>query len=108
MRKESIKQHIDRNILSNLTKLGYDGMRQDLNSACEKFSKNIIEKAEKQTEEDIDKIKDVRSRYLSLYIFYAKQRILDLYKIEQRDIKGYAPLKKFKLILFKEKLEGKQ
>ncbi len=107
MRKDSIKRHIDNNIIKNLTSFGYDKMRQELNSTCQKFSANIVEKAVTETEDEIEKITDVRSKYLSLYVFFAKQRILDLYKIEQRDINGYGPIKKFKVILFKEKLEGK-
>lgn len=107
MRKESIKRHIDNTILKNLPSIGYDMVRQELNSTCQKFSINIFEKATEDTEEAIDNIVDVRSKYLSLYVFFAKQRILDLYKIEQRDINGYGPIKKFKVILFKERLEGK-
>ena len=108
MRKDSIKKHIDGKILREF----YDSktpeqIRQDLLETCQKFSKNITEKVTDFNESQIEKITDVRSRYLSFYVFYAQQRIVDLYKVETRDIYGWNYTKKFKAILFKEKLESK-
>ena len=75
--------------------------------ACQKFEKNISERVSLFNVKEIENIKDVRSRYLSLYIYFAQQRIIDLYKVETRDIYGWNHSKKFKAILFKEKLEAK-
>jgi|APCry1669189883_1035261.scaffolds.fasta_scaffold10177_3 hypothetical protein len=108
MRLETIRNHIDRKILKDLETLGPDGMRQELSSVCNKFLKNIVESPNTQTIEEIEDIKDVRSRYLSLYIFVAQQRIIDLYKIEIRDLYGWSNYKKFRALLFKEKIEGKR
>ena len=107
MRLESIKNHIDKKILKDIQSLGPDGMRQELSNTCNKFLKGIIESPNPVSIEGIENIKDVRSRYLSLYVFFAQQRILDLYKVESRDLYGWSFHKKFKALLFKEKLEGK-
>lgn len=105
MREDSIKRHIDQKIIKNIELIGPDIMRQDLRDICTKMEKNIIEKSEK--DDDIDsilKIKDVRSKYLSLYVFFSKKRIIDLYFVE-REIYGWSFKKKFTALLFKEKLE---
>jgi len=107
MRLETIKNHIDKKILKDIEDLGPDGMRQELSTTCNKFLKGIVESPKDISIEGIEKIKDVRSRYLSLYVFFAQQRIVDLYKVESRDLYGWSFHKKFKALLFKEKLEGK-
>ena len=107
MRKDVIKRHIDNRILKDLPTIGPDALRNDLAKTCRKFSENIVEKATTPTEDNIEKIEDVRSRYLSLYVFYAQQRIIDLYKIETKNLYGWSLDKKFKALLFKEKLEGR-
>lgn len=104
MREDSIKRHIDQKIIKNLDILCPDIMRQDLRDSCDKMERNITEKSEKDDIESILKIKDIRSKYLSLYIFFAKKRIIDLYFVE-REIFGWSFKKKFKALLFKEKLE---
>lgn len=107
MRKESIKQHIDNRILKELSDSSPGKIRQDLLTTCHKFTQNISEKPETMSESEIESIKDVRSRYLSFYVFFAQQRIVDLYKVETRDLYGWDYRKKFKAFLFKEKLESK-
>jgi ABC-type transporter lipoprotein component MlaA len=107
MKRETIKRHIDNRIIKDLPTMGPDALRQDLALVCTKFRKNITEHPRMDTVLSIENIKDVRSRYLSLYIYFAQQRIIDLYKVEIRDIYGWPVQKKFKALLFKEKLEGK-
>lgn len=104
MRKESIKEHIDRKILKNLSEMGYDGMRSELLDVISRFNTNIIEPPVEETEQSIEKIVDTRSRYMSFYIFFARKRIIDLYKIEARDWYGWDGLKKFKALILKDKL----
>ena len=108
MRRDVIKKHIDKKILTDIQRLGADGMRQELSEICNKYLKNIVEAPSPSpvTIEGIENIKDVRSRYLSLYVFYAQQRIIDLYKVENSELYGWSFHKKFKALLFKEKLEG--
>ena len=90
MRKESIKQQIDNRIIKELTeKVSPEKIRQDLLTTCNKFNQNISEKPKSMVEGDIETIKDVRSRYLSFYVFFAQQRIIDLYKVETRDMYGW-------------------
>jgi hypothetical protein len=108
MRKESIKQHIDNKIIRKLyDNVNPENIRQDLLNTCNRFNQNISEKPKSMTENDIENIQDVRSRYLSFYVFFAQQRIIDLYKVETRDLYGWNYRKKFKAFLFKEKLESK-
>jgi hypothetical protein len=108
MRKDSIKQHIDSKILREFySQKTPEQIRLELMETCNKFEKNITERVFFLNEKEIENIKDVRSRYLSLYIYFAQQRIIDLYKVETRDIYGWNYTKKFKAILFKEKLESK-
>lgn len=108
MRKDSIKQHIDNKILKDFySQKTPEQIRLKLMETCNKFEKNITERVSLFNEKDIENIKDVRSRYLSLYVYFAQQRIVDLYKVETRDIYGWNYTKKFKAILFKEKLEAK-
>lgn len=108
MRKDSIKKHIDSKILREFySNKSPDEIRQDLMDICAKFEKNITVKVDVSNIKEIEAITDVRSRYLSLYIHVAQQRIIDLYKVETRDIYGWNYTKKFKTILFKEKLESK-
>lgn len=104
MRKESIKEHIDRKILKNLSEMGYDGMRSELLDVISRFNSNIIEPPVEQTEQSIEKIVDTRSRYMSFYIFFARRRVIDLYKIESRDWYGWDGIKKFKALILKDKL----
>jgi hypothetical protein len=108
MRKDSIKKHIDGKILKEFySNKSPVEIRQDLMDNCVKFGKNITFKVDITKISEIENIPDVRSRYLSLYIHIAQQRIIDLYKVESRDIYGWNYTKKFKAILFKEKLESK-
>lgn len=108
MKKDSIKKHIDTKILREFcSNKSPDEIRQDLMNTCNKFEKNITVKVNILNIKEIEDITDVRSRYLSLYIHIAQQRIIDLYKLETRDIYGWNHSKKFKAILFKEKLESK-
>ena len=108
MRKDSIKKHIDSKILKEFySNKSPDEIRQDLMDTCTKFEKNITVKVNILNIKEIENITDVRSRYLSLYIQIVQQRIIDLYKVETRDIYGWNYTKKFKAILFKEKLEAK-
>ena len=109
MRKNNIKDFIDRSVQNKIKDLGYDGMRLELMDACSKFQVNIKLdfKNFKLNEENISNIEDVRSKYLAWYVFYAQKRIIDLFRIERKYSQfGFTPLKDFKLLLFKEKLEG--
>lgn len=86
--------------------MGYDGTRNDLQDIISRFAANVVEHSKESTVSSIEQIKDTRSRYLSFYIFFARKRIIDLYKIEARDWYGWPGDKKFKAILLKEKLSG--
>jgi len=104
MRKDTIKNYIDKKIVTNLSTMGYSETRQDLFDIILRFTSSISENPKEQTEEAIEQLSDARNRYLNLYIFYAKKRIIDIYKIEARDWYGWSGSKKFKAILLKEKL----
>jgi hypothetical protein len=106
MRKDSIRKHIDNKILKDfyLKKTPYE-IREDLMSSCVKYEKSISTKVDIIKINEIENITDVRSRYLSLYVYLAKKRIIDLYKVESKYLYGWDYAKKFKAILFKEKLE---
>jgi hypothetical protein len=107
MKKEKIKQFIDNKIIQSLQEKTPSEVRQELYERCIKYEKNLKEVVNLENEEDIQNIKDFRDRHFSFYIFLAKQRIIDLYKVETRDIYGWNYTKKFKALLFKEKLEAK-
>lgn len=107
MKKEAIKQHIDNKILKNLELLSPEEVRQELLDRCQNYKKNLKEVVNLDCETEIQNIENFRDRHFSFYIFFAKQRIIDLYKIENKDIYGWNLSKKFKAILFKEKLENR-
>ena len=105
MRKDTIKRHIDRKILHGFS-VGQtpDQLRVELIEQCNKFYDKIENRVDISNLEDIENISNARCRYLTLYIHVAKLRINELYKIETRDIYGWSNEKKFKALLFKEKI----
>lgn len=106
MRKETIRDHIDKKILKDLESMSPDEVRFDLNSVSKRFEGRIEFRPQKFDEIEIEKILDVRSKYLSYYVYFSQKRIIDLYKVERKDIYGWPHTKKFKAILFKEKIEA--
>jgi hypothetical protein len=104
MKKETILNHIDKNILTMLETGGYDSAREKVYTILTKFKERIPNVI--LTDEEVMKLSDSRQRYTALYVMCAEKRIVDLYKIENKCIGS--PLKSFKTLLFKEKLEKGQ
>lgn len=103
MNKANIKRFIDNKILKELsTGTSIADVRQKLLDNCNKYQKTIGH--EKLDEPEIEKITDVRDKYLSYYVFYATKRIVDLYRVEIWDLYGWSQTKKFKAMIFKDKL----
>ena len=100
MKRERILEMIDNNIIKMLNEQSFDQVRSKLFYTSKKFRQrlscdfNIV---------DIDKVKDSRTRYTMMYIDLSERRIADLVKIEFIE-NNLSPLKKFSLLLFKEKL----
>jgi len=100
MKKERILEMIDNNIIKMLNDQSFDQVRSKLFYTSKKFRQrlntdfNII---------DIDKVKDSRTKYTMMYIDLSEKRIADLVRIEFGE-NNLSPLKKFSLLLFKEKL----
>jgi hypothetical protein len=107
MKKDKIKQHIDNKILKSLEQNSPSEVRQELYDRCQNYMKSLKEIVNLECEVEIQNIENFRDRHFSFYIFFAKQRIIDLYKLENKDIYGWDHNKKFKAILFKENLELK-
>ncbi len=106
MRRQTVKNHIDKKITTNISDFGYDEMRQHLKDTCEKFYK-MLPPDYNVFAVNIDEIPDTRTRMVAMYVYYTETRIFDLYKIENKNVLNLNPLKNFKLLLFKERLEGK-
>jgi len=104
MRKEAIRSHIDKKILNRLVFDTPSEVRQYLLEVSSKFISRLP-KDTVFTESEFDE-KNIREKYLCHYIFWAKKRIIDLSKIECRDIAGLSIDKKFSALLFKERLES--
>jgi hypothetical protein len=105
MKRQSIRNHIDRKIEERLSQVGFSETRQNLLETSRRFLDRIPQDVELK-EEVLEKITHTKTKYFGLYVLWAQKRIIDLYKIEMKDIKGLSPLKKFKALKFKEKLEG--
>jgi hypothetical protein len=105
MKKESIRQFIDNKIILSLQKNSLSEIRQELYERCMRYENNLKEVVNLESETEIENIKDFRDRHFSFYILIAKQRIIDLYKLENMYLYGWENSKKFKALLFKEKLE---
>lgn len=101
MKKETILNHIDKNITTMLETGDYDSAREKIFTIISKFRERIPNV--NLEEEEIYKLVDSRQRYTALYVLCGEKRIFDLYKIEKKCSGN--PLKSFKLLLFKEKLE---
>jgi hypothetical protein len=101
MKKETILNHIDKNITTMLETGDYDSAREKIFTIISKFKERIPNVT--LEEEEIYKLVDSRQRYTALYVLCGEKRIFDLYKIEKKCVGN--PLKSFKLLLFKEKLE---
>lgn len=105
--KKSIRETIDAKIVKLLMEKGYHETRQELLDTSRRFSQRIPDNIE-LVKEELNKLKDVKVRYTGLYIIWSNKRIIDLYKLETNDIRGITnPVKKFRALLFKERLENK-
>jgi hypothetical protein len=104
MKKETIRTHIDNKIIERLSQIGFHGTRQHLLDNSRRFQSRIPEDIE-LVEEVIEDLKKTRDRYHSHYVLWANKRIIDLYKIEMMNLREFSPSKRFKALLFKEKLQ---
>jgi hypothetical protein len=107
MKRENIRSHIDKKIISKLEEMDFCETRQNLLEVSRRFSNRISTDIHIDNEDFIENIKSSKDRYLAEYVFWAHKRIIDLYKIEMMDICGLNAPKKFKALRFKEKLTGK-
>lgn len=105
MKRESIRNHIDRKIIERLPQVGFSETRQHLLDVSRKFQKRLPDNI-KLVEEELEKIKHVKTKYFGLYVIWAQKRIIDLYKLEMKELGGMSPSNKFKALKFKEKLES--
>ncbi len=96
----AIEEFIDRKIIEVLVSgRGWDDARTFLYDNYNNYTKSIVNLRPDET---------MRKKKLTEYTLHAKKRILDLYFIEVDWADSeYDRLKKFRLLLFKEKLEGK-
>ena len=104
MRKEIIRSHIDKKILNRLLFDDPSEVRQYLLEVSSKFISRLP-KDTIFTESEFDE-KNIREKYLGHYVIWAQKRIIDLYRIESKDILGLNIDKKFSALLFKERLES--
>jgi hypothetical protein len=105
MKPDVIKQHIDNNITKMLERDSYDEVRDKILKIVNNFRERItgIELEYK----NIESLNDSRSRYTAFYVYFAEKRIIDLYKLE-RKIVDKSPLKAYKTLLFKERLDRRE
>jgi len=105
MKPDVIKQHIDNNITKMLERDSYDEVRDKILKIVNNFRERItgIELDYK----NIESLNDSRSRYTAFYVYFAEKRIIDLYKLE-RKIVDKSPLKAYKTLLFKERLDRRE
>lgn len=105
MTPEVIKQHIDNNITKMLETDSYDGARVKVLKIVNSFRERLhgVELEYK----NIESLSDTRSRYTAFYVYFAQKRIIDLYRLERKRI-TISPLKSYKTLLFKERLERRE
>ena len=105
MTPEVIKQHIDNNITKMLETDSYDGARVKVLKIVNSFRERLhgVELEYK----NIESLSDTRSRYTAFYVYFAQKRIIDLYRLERKRI-TMSPLKSYKTLLFKERLERRE
>lgn len=113
MTKDSVKSHVDNTILKKLEEMSYDQVREHLFTTSSKFRDVVATYVDLSKftfdESSIDGLEPSRARYLGFYILYANKRVIDLYSVERNYEKfEFSPIKKFKLLLFKEKLENRR
>jgi hypothetical protein len=105
MQPQAIKQHIDNNISKMLETDSYDVTRSKVLKIVNSFRERITE--HNLELEEILKLSDSRTRYTSLYVYYAQKRITDLYKLERR-LTNINSKKAFRCLLFKERLDRRE
>ncbi len=99
------KQHVDTKIIENLDG-GFDSARQFLLDKSNKFSSMVNFRID-FPEDRIKDINGTRERKICEYVIHARKRILDLYNIERKYKFKISPVRKFKLLLLKERLSCK-
>lgn len=102
MKAETIRNHIDNNISRMLNTNGYDETRQHFYNVSMNFRKRIPEI--ELSLDSIEKVSDSRQRYSAYYVYFVENRIVDLYKLEKKNLFN-SSAKAFKILLFKERLE---
>ena len=108
VRVDMVKKHIDLKIMKNLSDGSFDSTRDFLFEKHIKFKKIADIDDLPLSDDDIDSIKDTKTRYLTRYVHHSKKRIIDLYRIERSFRKLNSNQGKiFLLLLFKERMEGK-
>lgn len=101
----SVKTMIDNGVLDALSKSGYLDANSYLMARIDRFSSFVPFKIPDDLSEDrIDANLDTRGRMVCKYVIHARKRINDLVYIEKNFNSRFSPEKKFKLLLFKEKL----
>lgn len=104
MKRENIRNHIDKKIISKLEEMNFSETRQALLEVSRKFTNRLSIDTKIDDEDFIENIENTREKYLAEYVFWAHKRIIDLYKVEMMDICGLNAPKKFKALRFKERL----
>jgi hypothetical protein len=105
MKPDVIKQHIDNNITKMLERDSYDEVRDKILKIVNNFRERIV--GIELEYKNIESLNDSRSRYTAFYVYFAEKRIIDLYKLE-RKIVDKSPLKAYKTLLFKERLDRRE
>lgn len=103
----SIKKHIDKDILLILRDFKYSDVREYLYERSNKFRNDISSDYDLSitlSESQILNVRDNNLRYHLFFIYFLEKRILDINKIERDFNFGFSPMKNFKLLLFKESL----
>jgi hypothetical protein len=104
MSPDRIRTYIDKKILDSLQTKTPSEVRVELMNKCNTYYNMLGGTYREMSIDEISEIKAVRTRYHNLYIHMARKRIIDLYKVEIRDVKGWSNTMKFKGVLLKERI----
>ena len=98
----AVKNHVDKKILESLGD-GFDQARISLLESILKFSKMVNYDID-FSDDQVKDIKDTRERKICELVMHSKKRMGDLYRVEANFTFDATPTKKFKLLIFKERL----
>jgi hypothetical protein len=102
MKPETIKNHIDKNIVSLLENMDYEEVCKYISDISTRFNSRISD-VDVSNLTSIENCSDARVRYTAYYVFFSNKRIQDILRIEKKKINKNRILN-FKTLIFKERL----